>query len=616
VDRIALRAPGRSLPLATLLERLIVGADEALCDQLIRRDAVRCAGRRLRAGRREVPAGVRVELDPTGLELLAEPDLRADEFEVLVASPAWHCGRLVPRSGPEIEYRVLETRGGVSALRLSAPAERAAHVLAVLAQSGWPVLGDGRRGGVLVEGGARIRIAGAGPAPGPCGAQTWWPGEPVFAVWPDDDKVQPDWRVSRATARALERGHPWILPDAESDDPERLAPGTCVKLVDPQGRELGVARLEGAGPVAARLWSPPSGDVGEGAISVEARVANAIARRRPLLRRGSARLQHRGRPHTDAIRLVHAEADGLPGLALDRLGPLLRVLVSGRACAGLVDRVVEATVTELGDAIGSSPPVIEVLHLRASPPGRHVCVRVARQGKAGPELDALTAGEGLVVYDRGLRFRVDPGLGEPERPRPGFGLYLDQRENRERLGRLARSGGRWLNLFAHTGAFSVALLAAGAEEVTSVDLSGAYLRWLESNLELNAEFGVDAARHHSVRRDGRRHLGSLARGERFDGIVLDPPTAAAAGRRFWSAGRDLEPLIGEALTRLVPGGVLLVCRNERRAKRRLHDLVQRAAERTGVRVGPLREAGPGADFPHRPGFPEGDSFQGAIVQRS
>jgi 23S rRNA G2069 N7-methylase RlmK/C1962 C5-methylase RlmI len=243
-------------------------------------------------------------------------------------------------------------------------------------------------------------------------------------------------------------------------------------------------------------------------------------------------------------------------------------------------------------------------------------VRVLREGGDGPGRAALAAGEGLVVHERGLRFRVDPGLGEPEHPRPGTGLYLDQRENRERLARLARGGGRWLNLFAHTGAFSVALLAAGAEEVTSVDLSGAYLRWLEENLALNAEMGVDAARHHGVRRDGRRHLGTLPRGERFDGIVLDPPTAAAAGRRFWSAARDLEPLVAEALGRLSPGGVLLVCRNERRAKRALRDVVRRAAEHARVRVGAVREAGPGADFPHRPGFPEGDSFQGAIVQRS
>ena len=79
-----------------------------------------------------------------------------------------------------------------------------------------------------------------------------------------------------------------------------------------------------------------------------------------------------------------------------------------------------------------------------------------------------------------------------------MGLYLDQRENRARLAARAARGGRWLNLFAHTGAFSVALLAGGAEEVVSVDLSRAYLRWLEDNLAEN-DLPNSGAAHRAVR---------------------------------------------------------------------------------------------------------------------
>ena len=196
-----------------------------------------------------------------------------------------------------------------------------------------------------------------------------------------------------------------------------------------------------------------------------------------------------------------------------------------------------------------------------------------------------------------------------------MGLFLDQRENRETLASAAQ-GGDWLNLFAHTGAFSVALLAAGAQRVTSVDLSGPYLAWLGDHLALNAEFGVEEARHQAVRHDGRRYLASLSRRERFDGIVLDPPTAAAAGRRFWSVQRDLEPLVVEALGRLRPGGRLLVCRNWRRARGSLPDLVEGAAGRAGVRLDTVEDAGPGPDFPRRRAFPEGDSFRGVLVRRS
>ncbi len=152
------------------------------------------------------------------------------------------------------------------------------------------------------------------------------------------------------------------------------------------------------------------------------------------------------------------------------------------------------------------------------------------------------------------------------------GFFLDQRENRARLAARAR-GGRWLNLFAHTGAFTAALLRAGAEEVVSVDLSAAWLRRLEDTLARN---GLDASRSRVVRGDSRRVLERLAPEERFDGIVLDPPTAAAAGRRFWSVRRDLEPTVERCLALLAPGGSLLVCRNDR-GGRELTQLVRRAA---------------------------------------
>jgi len=88
-----------------------------------------------------------------------------------------------------------------------------------------------------------------------------------------------------------------------------------------------------------------------------------------------------------------------------------------------------------------------------------------------------------------------------------------------------------LNLFAHTGAFSAAALAGGAREVVSVDLSKPYLDWLETNLARN---GLAGSQHQSVRMDARRYLERLDYAEHFDGIVFDPPTAARAGRRFWS----------------------------------------------------------------------------------
>jgi 23S rRNA (cytosine1962-C5)-methyltransferase len=215
-----------------------------------------------------------------------------------------------------------------------------------------------------------------------------------------------------------------------------------------------------------------------------------------------------------------------------------------------------------------------------------------------------------VVHEGKLRFRVDLGLDEPTRPRPGVGFFLDQRENRARLASRAAHGGRFLNLFAHTGGFSAALLAGGAEEVFSVDLSGPYLEQLEQNLELS---GLPLERHRSLRREARRCLAELEPGLRFAGIVLDPPTAAAAGRRFWSVRRDLEPLTAAALARLEPGGFLLLTRQDRSGRAGLDALLERAAAHAAVRLRTIEPAPPAADFPALRGFPEAAPFEAVLA---
>ena len=259
--------------------------------------------------------------------------------------------------------------------------------------------------------------------------------------------------------------------------------------------------------------------------------------------------------------------------------------------------------------------VLELLHLR-SPAGRAVDRVRWRAGgleelaKNHPDLES----DRFIVQERGLRFEIDPGWDAPRKPRPGYGLFVDQRENRERVAKLAARGGRWLNLFAHTGAFSVALLAAGAEQVISVDLSGGYLERTDRNVALNQDRGVDPGKHESVRGDVRRFLESLDSKERFDGMVIDPPTAAAAGRRFWSVKDDLEPLLQLALSRLAPGGSLLVTQNRSGPPVGIGQALERVATRAGFQVHALDPALAGVDHPSLPGFPEGEAFEGWLLR--
>jgi len=566
------------------------------------------------------------------------------EARVLVPAPPWRRGVLkqsiagVPCA---LAFEIVDQRGGIAELELGFeagerraggkgpdpgdPASASERVdpqevgdprkcsVVMLAEAGFPVLGDRPRAGAQLKGGPRWLYPGASWSAG-SGAPAWWPEEEVFPGVEGRAGRLPELAVSLATQRVLARGHPWILRDEETGDCAGYLPGTLVQVVGPTGKRLGLARVEGSDSLAARMWTRDGG-LDAKPESVEARVARALERRRALL------APPRGEPRSDAYRLVHGEADGLPGIVVDRLGHMLRVLVNASGWDVIGPRVLAALVDGLSAQLGPNPPVVEVLHLRHPPRGELECVRLAQgslhaRSPSPPPGASVPDGDGrIVVHELGLAYLVDPGLQAPTRSTPGIGLFFDQRENRRRLMEHAGRGGHWLNLFAHTGAFSVALLAAGATRVTSVDLSAAYLRWLEENLALNRERGVEARNHRSVRGDGRRFLARLAPHERFEGIILDPPTAASAGRRFWSVARDLRPLVEDALAHLNPGGVLLVSRNDRRGKQRIEEVVESAARSAGVAIEMLGDAPAGSDFPSLVGFEEGEPFRALLVRR-
>lgn len=521
-------------------------------------------------------------------------------FRAIAVTPPWRDGSLREEfegRPAETRFEVIAERGALCELALLAGAGGARQIRFHLARAGIPIAGDARGPGAPLAGGlrlrrARLRIPAEGVDVRAEEPADFWPPEPVFAP----EHPHPTLAVSHATARALRRGHPWIIADADTSDVGRFLPGTLVRVRSVRGEGAGVARIEGRGRIAARVWARPTrrGDIP----SVEERVAASLARRRGLLEE----------TETDALRLIHGEADGLPGLAIDRLGPVLRVLVTGRACEPIVDRAIDALCRPLAAALGANPPVVRVVHLAQPPAGRLRGVEVVRG-----TLDGVAREAGRIrVRERGLSFWVDPGLGDRYAPRPGTGLFLDQRENRARLARAA-AGGRWLNLFCHTGAFSAVLLAGGAREVVSVDLSAAYLRWLEANLALN---GLAGAPHRRVRMDARRYLEGPGREESFDGIVFDPPTAARAGRRFWSVRKEGGAMLEACLRRLRPGGTLLACRNDRGSRGSLCSLLRAVADAADIALASVDEAPPGPDFPRLVGFPEGDAFEGAVARRA
>lgn len=467
-----------------------------------------------------------------------------------------------------------------------------------------PILGDPLFGGIMIAGGLRLysrRIA--------------IPEEGIEATCPEPPGFVPDERafpqldtpvpitVSNATAEALERGHPWILTDTETSDVGGYVPGTFAHARTARGRDVGSCRIEGSGRIAARAWSGSPTDI-------RARIRAALRRRSRLFRAMSSDRA------TTAFRLVHGEADGLPGLMIDLLEDELRVISLWHGCDAFAGEAIDAVMDELASWRSGRPHdesatrnvmgVVGVRHFADRPKGEFVCVE---------RLRGRPRREPFGVWERGLRFEIDTGLSEPRRSRPGIGLFLDQRSNRERIAKRIRAagGGRWLNLFCHTGAFSLAALEAGADEVTSVDLSRPYLDVLQRNLERN---GLDTREHRCVKYDAQRYIEKLSSDEQFDGIIVDPPTAASVGKRFWTVRKRQAELIAVCLQRLRPAGCLLACRNDHSAKDSLRERVLAAAKVAGVELASVEAASPGPDFPRLEGFREGDAFEGVLATRA
>lgn len=261
-----------------------------------------------------------------------------------------------------------------------------------------------------------------------------------------------------------------------------------------------------------------------------------------------------GRTDLTAYRVLDGAGDGWPGVSIDRLGPaaivnvgedarLSHAAVTGLAAATL--RLLEAAGVT---AVYVKPFVRDRSRLGGELPDEARSA-IPRAGTPLPET--------VIVEEHGARFEVRPYDGL------STGLFLEHREHRRALA--DRRPGRVLNLFAYTGAFAVALVRHGAA-VTNVDVSSRYLDWGRRNLALNQ---LDPAATRFLRRDARAFLDAAARrpDERFDLVILDPPTFGAADRRrgipAWQAVDDYPDLVRAAVAVLSPGGAVFAATNAR-----------------------------------------------------
>jgi 23S rRNA (cytosine1962-C5)-methyltransferase len=308
-------------------------------------------------------------------------------------------------------------------------------------------------------------------------------------------------------------------------------------------------------------------------------------RAEPLAGRLRAARERRGAlledPRTNAWRLVNGAPDGVPEVTVD--------VFAGVHVVSLYrdfSPAEEAALLEAAEAAWAPSS----LYLKRRPRDARHLANVAKEQLAPEQPARGAAVESVVALENGLRFLIRPGQGL------AVGLYLDMRDTRAWLAGEVR-GLTVLNLFAYTCAFGVAATAGGAARVLNIDASRRVLEWGEENARLN---GQPVDRHDYVAGDVFDWLGRLARkGERFDVVVVDPPSFATTRRSRFSAARDY-PLLAEAAARVVaPGGRLVACCNLAALEpRRFEAQVAEGLARAGRQGRVVQRLGPSpVDFP-------------------
>jgi 23S rRNA (cytosine1962-C5)-methyltransferase len=388
--------------------------------------------------------------------------------------------------------------------------------------------------------------------------------------------------LKKGREKSLKRRHPWIFSGAVEKASGKA--GDTVEVQDATKKPLALAAYSPKSQIRARVWTfDPSEAVDADFFRKKIQTAIELRDNLPAAR------------HTNAMRLVHGESDGLPGLVVDRYAD---VLVAQFLSAG-AERWRETILDSLKELSGCEAIFersdAEVRKLEGLQP-RSGFVRGNRNASRCP------------IVEYGLNFRVDVEQGQKT------GFFLDQRENRQRVRALARER-TVLDGFCYTGGFALAALAGGAKRVTAVESSVPALDVAKENLAANP---LDAGKMEFRRADVFAELRKLRdAAARYDLIILDPPKFAPTAAQAKNAARAYKDINLLAFKLLAPGGLLATfsCSGGVGAEL-FQSIVAGAALDAGAGAKIIERFGAAADHPVALEFPEGDYLKGLLALRS
>lgn len=383
----------------------------------------------------------------------------------------------------------------------------------------------------------------------------------------DPDPFSPPMvKMAKGRSKRLRQGHPWVFSNEIQMDTEAkaLAPGTLVRLVDAGGEQLGQASFNPHSLIAGRVLSHrPDATVNTAFFAN--RLQRALALRNAIY-------------ETPYYRLIHAEADGLPGLIVDRFDD---VLVCQLNSAGM-ETLRKSLIAALQQVF--TPRAIV---LRRDSGSRSL------EGLSEEEAEIVGQADDTAVVEAGLRLPIDALGGQKT------GWFFDQRDNRDFIARLS-AGRRVLDCYCHTGGFALRAAQAGATAATGVDSAGAALELATAGAAAN-----DLAQVCTFEKaDVFDYLGEAKRGT-FDLVIADPPAFAKLRKHVkpsLKAYRKLGRLAGRVVA--ANGFLAVGCCSHHVPPAEFIEAISHGVRDAGKTGRIIRFSGAGPDHPVHPALPE------------
>jgi 23S rRNA (cytosine1962-C5)-methyltransferase len=394
--------------------------------------------------------------------------------------------------------------------------------------------------------------------------------------------------------KSLLRRHPWIFSGAIQQADNDIPSGASVDVLSSKGDFLGRGAYSPQSQIRVRIWT------------FEDQTVDTDFFRRRIRASLDMRNSIFDSQTTNALRLIYAESDGIPGLIVDRYNDTLVLQSLTAGCEYWKETIADTLIAETGLKNIYERSDADVRELEGLPPLRGAIRNsIIRESDSEPDFESRMSN--IVIAEHDLKFLVDLQHGHKT------GFYLDQRTNRQRVRRFAR-GKDVLDCFCYTGGFAANVMAGEAKSVLAVDSSAEALALARQNLELN---GLPLEKAQFLEGDVFQVLRKFRdEGKSFDMIILDPPKFAPTAAQAEKAARGYKDINLLAFKLLRPHGILATFSCSGGIDAGLFQkIVAGAALDAGVDAQIIEHLSQDADHPVALNFPEGTYLKGLICIR-